>query len=193
MISVIMPLSRTNEMVGKCFRSIANQSYENYEVIVQRNKNPQISRNAGAKKAIGDYLFFCDDDIILRQDCFQKMLDASEANPRASIIYCDYARVGILDDKPHIARPWDRDQLLRDNYISTMSLVKKNAFDGVGGFDEAVGRLQDWDLWVSMALAGETGVYVPGQLFTAHYDNRSITSGDNWQYWKNYIVAKHSL
>jgi len=44
-----------------------------------------------------------------------------------------------------------------------------------------------------MLSLGFRGIYVPGQLFAAHYDKNSITKKDNWQYWKDYIVRKYNL
>jgi len=136
MISVVIPLSRSNNTVGECFKSIARQTYRNIEIIVKVNSNNQLSRNLGAKQALGTFLFFCDDDIILDPTCFEKLRNAL-IQSNASYAYCDYGRIGFFDDRPHIARPFDSEILKRDNYISTMSLIKRDHFPG---FDERIKR-----------------------------------------------------
>jgi len=187
MISIIIPIYNQADKLSSCLDSILKQTYKNYEVIIvdngsdddprkiaedYRNKlkiefyNPKILRNApaarnrGFKKSKGEYLFFCDADIILRNDALEILKEALEINPEASYSYSSFK----LGWKKFASRSFDAEVLKKFNYISTMSLIRK---EGFVGFDEKLKKFQDWDLWLSMLERGGLGVLVPQILFYA--------------------------
>lgn len=118
------------------------------------------ARNYGAHLAHGEYLFFCDADIIFKKDTLQKMLAALTANKNASYAYSSF-KIGW---KKMLGRPFDAGALKKQNYISTMSLIRRADF---AGFDENLEKFQDWDLWLTMLEKGKTGIFVPEVLFYA--------------------------
>lgn len=165
------------------------QTYDNLEVTMIRHENNQIARNLGASMARGEFLFFCDDDIVLDPKCFELMVLALSECPTAAYVYCDYGRQGIDDNKPHIARPFNADELREDNYISTMSLIRKKDFTC---FDPQIKRLQDWDLWLEMLDRGLHGVYLPFKGFVAYYDADSISLREDWAESRRIVLNKHT-
>jgi hypothetical protein len=48
------------------------------------------------------------------------------------------------------------------NYIHTTSLIRREHFPG---FDPAIRRFQDWDVWLTMVGQGRTGVFIDEELF----------------------------
>ena len=46
-----------------------------------------------------------------------------------------------------------------------MALIRRADFPS-GGWDIAIKKLQDWDLWLTMLEQGHIGVWVPQVLFT---------------------------
>ena len=54
---------------------------------------------------------------------------------------------------------FDTQKLKQNNCILT-SLIRKDAIK----WDESLKRFQDWDLWLSMAEKGKTGVWVDEYL-----------------------------
>ncbi len=126
------------------------------------------ARNYGAHLAQGKYLFFCDADIILRKDAFQKLLAALSSSPPlakggdggVAYAYSSFQ----LGWKKMPSRTFDAEALKKCNYISTMSLIRRKDF---AGFDESLKKFQDWDLWLTMLEQGKTGIFVPEILFYA--------------------------
>ena len=71
---------------------------------------------------------------------------------------------------------FDAKRLKFFNYISTMSLMKREWFPR---FDEKLKRLQDYDLWLSIVEKGGIGKLVHDTTFYAFYLDEGITSNSN--------------
>jgi len=190
LISVIIP-HRTDRQRIICMDSLTNQTYKNLEIIVKFDVECQgapVVRNNGFEMATGDYVFFCDDDIILKPDALEKMATVLDSNPEVGFVYCDYLKKGTVKGRQN-GELFSKDLLKHRNYAATMSLVRREAFQDVGRFDEGLARYQDWDLWLRITGAGWKGYYIPEALFTAFFGKEGISSGGP----KNRFKMTHRL
>lgn len=190
MISVVVPhlKSRDEFFYSKCLPSIElNNPREIF--LMDDDSGVQEKRNAGARRATSEFLFFCDDDIVLPEGFFTRMLDGIGSYDFA---YCDYDAVNhpTKGFAGHRARHFDAAILRKMNYISTMSLVRRSAFPG---FDVSLPRLQDWDLWLTMVANGSRGVYIRDLKFTAHWLDEGITKSGGWEAAQEMVKRKHGL
>jgi len=172
LISVIIPHRPDREI--RCIDSINRQTHKNIEVIIQfddERHGAPFMRNRGARRAQGEFLFFCDDDIILEPDCLEIMVKDLQENPDCVFAYCDYRKAGALDGAETMEE-WCYPAATQRNFVSTMSLIRAGNFPG---FDENLTRYQDWDLCLRI---GKTmrGHYIPKQLFTAYFEQDSIST-----------------
>lgn len=153
-------------------------------------------RNIGAAKATEPYLMFVDDDSFLYEFALGSMLRTLEAVPGATFAYCDVRHVmypGIPYPNGHGIRramPWDRESLKRGNYVETMSLMRRQAFSG---FDSAIKRFQDWDLWLTLSEKGCWGTYIPETLFELHHFDLGISASIPFEESLAAIRAKHGI
>jgi len=181
-ISVIIPAYQNSKELPKCFESIFVQTLKPFEIIVvndgstdntaevlarykdrikiinQENNGANAARNRGFDESSGDFVIFCDADIIMRPDCLEKMFQALQENKNASYAYSSF-KFGFKIFK---LWPFDGDKLKQMPYIHTSSLVRREHFPR---FDEAIRRLQDWDLWLTMLEKSHQGVWIPEVLF----------------------------
>ena len=118
------------------------------------------ARNTGAKVATGDALFFCDADLELKPQLLERLSEALERDPDAAFAYCAFRS---SDGHLFGSRDFDPVEIRKNNYISTMSLIRRRPFPG---FDESLPRFQDWDLWLTIIERGGRGVRVPETLFS---------------------------
>lgn len=184
LVSVIIPCYQCEKSVEDTLRDIYNQTYKNLEVIAvndgstdqtlnvlrkfsnklmiinQENSGAAKARNVGFKKSKGDYLLFCDSDVRLKKKMIEKMLTTLKNNPNKSYCYSNF-KFGI---HTFDLFPFDAEKLKKENYISTMSLIRRNHFIG---FNEELKRFQDWDLWKRMLDQGHEGVWFPERLFSS--------------------------
>lgn len=113
LISVIVPVYKTEKYLDKCVESIVNQTYKNLEIILVDDGSPDgcpqmcdewaekdsrikvihkenggaaSARNKGLDAASGDYIGFVDSDDYIETEMFEKLLNALEkGNAQISI------------------------------------------------------------------------------------------------------------
>ncbi|MCK4554003.1 glycosyltransferase family 2 protein [Candidatus Parcubacteria bacterium] len=204
MISIIIPVYNQAKKLAQCLDSIAKQSYDNYEIIIvndgstdnieeiiekyklifgvklfiikQRNQGSNPARNRGEQEAKGEYLLFCDADIIMQPEMLKIMLATVKNHLEASYAYSSF-KYGA---KTFELWPFSADKLKQMPYIHTTSLICKEHFPG---FDENIKRLQDWDLWLTMLERKHTGIWIDQILF-------KVQTGGTMSSWLPSFVYK---
>lgn len=192
LLSLILCCRSLHTLDDRVMSSIRSQTYPYYEIIIEDHKgNNNVMRNDGFVRSKGKYVFFCDEDIILNRDCLRIFYEKIVVRPDIAFVYCDYERTGELEGS-HLARDFNVDILHKTNYISTMSLIRRECFPG---FDPNIKRLQDYDLFLTIVDRGGIGLHIAKILFTAMYFSGGIsTKGqDDWRKWQNIVRKKHNL
>jgi len=82
------------------------------------------ARNFGFLKSSGQYVFFCDSDVIfLKNNALEKMIKMLEENPDKAYSYSSF-KYGWKTFK---YGEFDAEKLKQNNYISTMSMIRRSA------------------------------------------------------------------
>ncbi|YCH23269.1 glycosyltransferase [Pseudomonas sp. D1-3] len=127
-----------------------------------RNAGPAAARNAAHRLARGQYLVYLDDDDVFLPDHLQALADALQEHP-GEVVYSDALFIAervengvrhVLNQEqryPHGV--YSRERLLVDNYIpvNTFAWPRSAALE-VGGFDETLSGLEDWDFLMRLAV-----------------------------------------
>jgi glycosyltransferase involved in cell wall biosynthesis len=185
MISIIIPVYNQATSLGRVLASIWAQTFTDYEVIIVDDGSAaqicdQVSqfeisnskmqcfrivhgganraRNYGFSKCQGEYVIFWDADVVARRNMLQAMEKALSGHSGASYAYSSH----YYSWKSFKLWPFDPYRLRQMPYIHTTSLIRREHFPG---FDEAINRLQDWDLWLTMLEQGHSGLFIPEFLF----------------------------
>jgi len=198
MISIIIPIHNQADKIESCLKSILNQSFKDWELIVvddgsednikeiiqnninlfpkdrflffsKQNEGSNPTRNFGFDKSKGDYVIFCDADIIMKENMLEKMIKTLEENPQASFVFSSF----MYGKKLFRLFPYDRERLRTMPYIHTTSLIRRSDFPG---FDPKTKRLQDWDLWLTLLEKNKTGVWIDEVLFLAQLGGGHFSS-----------------
>ncbi|MBI4992876.1 MAG: glycosyltransferase, partial [Candidatus Magasanikbacteria bacterium] len=128
------------------------------------------ARNRGLEMAKGEYVIFWDADVVAEPEMLEKLKARLELHPEASYAYSNY-QLSILRQaqdrffnfqKKIRAKNFNAQDLQKNNYIHSTSLIRRK--DAIK-WDENLKRFQDWDLWLTMAEQGKTGVWVDEYLF----------------------------
>ena len=191
-VSVIMPAYNAEKFLEASINSALSQSIDSIEVIVvddgssdntlqlaksfgdkvrvfsRKNGGAAAARNYGVQQAKGDWVAFLDaDDIWLPQNLEQQLTNCK------GMVWSHSDSVFIGDGHDGTVRSSDLapkyggeviPQLVVNNFIGTSTvMMKRDVYLEMGGFDESLRALQDWDLWLRMASKYELS-YTPDVL-----------------------------
>lgn len=186
-ISVIIPFSKKREDFFYNFTLPLIEANNPKEIIINSNNgSAPKKRNEGFKKSTQPYIFFCDDDILLPANILEKFFHVLKDSPQnIGFAYSGYK--GIVLTKHHPIKQnyeiksqgYNYNDLKRGNYISTMSLLKREYFYP---FDEDLERFQDWSQYLYLGEKGIKGTFVDDTQFLAFYLDEGITSPENNEY-----------
>ena len=144
-ISVIMPVYNAEKFLEEAIKSILNQTYENWELIIindaskdrslkiinnyakideriiiinnGKNVGCYVSRNYGIDKSSGDYITFVDSDDHIHKNKIKLQVNYLNNNKNILVVFCYVKSEGII------------------NKCITASLIRKEVFNKIGYFD----------------------------------------------------------
>jgi len=184
LISVVIPCRIGDKL--DCIESLQKQTYKNLEFIVINDFNRRgagYCRNIGIKQARGEFVLFSDTDLIWYNDSIE-ILYNTLINSKCSYSYGGFSNKG----KPVMfMKEFNNIDLLRSNYITVNSLVKKK---DIPLFDESLEMFEDWDLWLTMLREGRTGKFCGKEVFYT-YDRVGTSSRSDSDYWLNKVQSKY--
>jgi len=135
----------------------------------ERNKGLAAGRNTGARAARFELIANQDSDDIWEPGKLEREVTALQnSNPRTGVAYSRTEKIMRSGKRVYIPsmdfHPTSGDlhlKLLEANFITMQtSLMKKECFEKVGGFDESLRDIEDWDFWLRVSKYYEF-VFVP--------------------------------
>ena len=148
------------------------------------NRGAPGARNLGIATATGEFVAFQDSDDEWLPTKLQRQMELFES--RTVAVYCGMAivepqksgRINLRYIPPsNLPNPSGDllDLLLERSLISTQTLVvRRNALDMIGGFDESLSAIEDWDLAIRLAKIGPIA-FVDDPLVVQRFSANSLT------------------
>ncbi len=183
-ISVIIPAYNSAGTISDCLKTVFNQTFKDFEVIVvndgsqddlagalepwrsrlklinsPKNQGAAAARNLGFRASQGKYLFFADADLLLKPKLFEKMRRVLENYSEPGYVYSSFK----FGWKRFCPGSFSAAKLKAGPFIHTSSLIRRECFPG---FDPKLKKFQDWDLWLTILEAGWPGIWIAESLFT---------------------------
>lgn len=143
--------------------------------INQENQGVAAARNRGAAQAAGEYFAFLDDDDRWPPDKLEWQVAAMDSS--------NMVMVGGMNDAERLPAPLEvlaraqhqtlktTDFFERNPFGSPgQTMIRRSAFESVGGFDTEVWGVDDHDLWIRLSCLGEIRKYWRLALFYRFHD-----------------------
>lgn len=169
----------------------------------EENRGLNVTLNRCLKMAKGKYIARMDGDDICLPERFEVEYETLEKEKTISIVSTDmgyFDQTGIWGNISHPEYPKKQDFLYGSPFCHAPCMVRKEAYDAVGGYTEKkrVLRVEDYDLWIKMYQAGYRGKNIPKQLYLmrddrAAYKRRKFRYRINEAYVKGMAVRKLGL
>ena len=193
-ISIITPFYNGGKTLQETANSVFSQTYPYFEWIIvddgskdeeslkelnrvakqdkrikvfhKENAGPSQARDYGVSKASKQtkYLFFLDCDDLLDKTMLECLYWTLETHPDGSFAYTTMINFGAREFF------WERyltvDDEKEENLICVCSLVKKEDFHEVGGFEiKEKAMYEDWNLWLKLIKAGKKPIRTNAPVF----------------------------
>ena len=220
-ISVLMPCFNHGAFIGEAIDSVLAQTFHDFEIIVvddgstdpltkdtlsklttprttvlkTSNQGLPAARNHAARQASGGLFCALDADDKLAPTWFEKAVRLLDARPDVSFVSHWLETFG---DEHWTWKPehCDLPALLARNTVNGAAVVRRQAFEAVGGYDASMREgCEDWDFWLRLVERGFEGAIVPEVLF--YYRRRSDSMSremlDDERYRRplDTLIAKH--
>ena len=198
-ISVLIPCFNHGAWIDEAVDSVLAQTVQDFEIVVvddgstdqatvqklasyarpatrvfrTKNRGLPAARNTAAAHATGEFLCALDADDRLAPTWFGKAVAVLDAD--ADLSFVSHWLETFGDER----WKWQPDRcdlpaMLARNTVNGAALVRRAAFDAVGGYDETMrDGCEDWDFWLRLIERGFRGSIVPEVLF---YYRRSSAS-----------------
>ena len=178
LVSVVIPTHNRRDLLAEAVASVREQTYDPIEIIViddgsgdgtaemirerfprvrlvrQPHRGVSAARNRGIAEAQGEYIAFLDSDDLWLPKKLAAEMDALLKNPELKICHTDeiWIRRGVRVNPMKKHRKyggWIYPHCLPLCIISPSSVIlKREVFNEVGAFDEALPACEDYDLWL---------------------------------------------
>jgi glycosyltransferase involved in cell wall biosynthesis/Tfp pilus assembly protein PilF len=226
LVSVIIHCHNYAHYLPEALASVQNQTFRDFEILVidsgstddtaavarrlaEENSSgipirpfsiadvgPSAGRNYGVGQARGRYVLPLDADDKLAPEYLVRTVPLLEADPKLGFAYPQVSEFGDRQGVSNWVRAYDFSQLRHVNLVPSCTLIRKAAFEEVGGYDpENFGYYEDWQLWIRLGAKGWSGRLVNEPLFFYRFHFKSSLSFYSQRlerFYRAFIVSREA-
>ncbi len=173
LVSIVLPTWNRRDLLRDAVASVQAQVYRHWELLVvddgstdgtdalaagwnadarirclrQPHRGVSAARNRGLAESRGELIAYLDSDDLWYPAFLARVVAAMAKAPERQCAYGATLLVGGPDGTRILHLPTDRERLMTGNVIPMTSFVhRRGLYERLGGFDESLKRLVDWDL-----------------------------------------------
>lgn len=166
-------------------------------VVVQPNRGLGAARNAGIRRAQGEFILSLGSDNRLRDAYLNEGVSLLTNNIGLAVVYADAEYFGEKKTGRCHVQEFDLLSMIRGNFINACALFRKKLWEEAGGYDEHMPWTgwEDWDFWLRVAYRQGTFVHLARVGFDYRVRDGSVRleSHEHRLDLLNYIFGKPEM
>ena len=204
-ISVIMPTKNREKEIKNTIKSIINQTFRDWELIViddhstdqtaqivknlqdkrikyyflEKGTGPGAARDFGIRQALTRIIALADSDDINAPERLVLTYDYFQKNPEVDIVYGRSNTINTATGKI-ASRPtceFNKELLKAYNFISNVTIAfKKDSYLKTLGYDKKIKTSEDYDLWLTFLEKGYQFGFIDKPMVLQKIHPQSVTS-----------------
>jgi len=217
-VTVVIPCYNDGAYIDDAIRSILNQTYQDYRIIVvddgsddtatieklkslnypkttvlhKKNGGVSSARNYGVKYSNSEYLLFLDADDFFENSYLEKAVNVLDNNSKIGVVSC-YERYFCehdIEKTINIYKPkgGGGENFLVENNALSNSLVRYECWCDAGGYIETLLSHEDWGFWISITKKGWLVYTIPEIL--ANYRVTRKSKYNKYKHKKPELIKK---
>ncbi|GAB1855735.1 glycosyltransferase [Flavobacteriaceae bacterium MHTCC 0001] len=179
LISIILPVYNGEKFIEEAINSTLSQTYKQFELIIvndcstdntldivkrislkdkriilisnKTNQKLPASLNIGHKKAKGKFVTWTSDDNVLLPN-FLEDLVYQIIKQNVDVVYSNYEVINQIGDVKRKHKAGEIEHILFGNQIGASFLYRKEVYDELGGYDDSLFLLEDYDFWLRASI-----------------------------------------
>jgi glycosyltransferase involved in cell wall biosynthesis len=219
-ISVVIPCFNDGIFLPETIARLKTQTHKNFEIIIvndgstdqktievlselekeniivlhKKNGRMSSARNHGVNHAKGTYIAALDADDYFDPGFFEKAVAVLKSDPKVAAVTSYIQQFGEFR-KVFKPRGGNEYNFLFSNQCPACAMVRKDCWDEVGGYDEAmIYGYEDWEFYIRITQKGWRIHVIPEKLFFYRQTKKSTHKNDTLPRRSEiigYIVDKH--
>ncbi len=177
-VSIVTPSYNQAQFIEETIRSVLLQGYPDLEYIIidggstdgsveiirkyepwlaywvsEKDRGQSHALNKGFRRATGDIVGWLNSDDTYQPEAIARAIDYLSATPDCALVYCD---CHVIDKDSHVYGQvkgrefiW-KEQLLKNSVPQQGVFVRRSALGEVGGVDETLHYIMDYELWLRL-------------------------------------------
>lgn len=214
LVSVVMPAYNMEGYIAESIESVLASDYQNIELVVvddgskdathsiaqkyqakdsrvkaltKANGGQGCARNFGVQHCSGKYLLLVDSDDLIGRSYISQAVEVMERDSSVEVVTC---RGEFFDGRTGSWRlkPYTPATLAKRNVFTISSLMRRESYLRVGGFDDSMHNYcEDWAFWIALLKDGGNVVTLPTVEF--YYRVRSGSSRFVGRKYKGELIS----
>lgn len=204
-VSIVLPTYNGEQYIRQSIESILKQTFQDWELIIvndcstdrtieiinqysksderikilnnNENKKLPSSLNIGFEYSVGRFLTWTSDDNLYCENALEIMKNELEVNPGVSMVHAEMINIDENGRKLGLQKFGKSDMIYFYNNIGACFLYRRSVLDKIGGYDENLFLVEDYDYWLRIfECDGKIKrIYEPLYYYRRHKNSLSET------------------
>jgi glycosyltransferase involved in cell wall biosynthesis len=162
-VSIVIPCYNREKYLGLAIQSVLDQTFTNFELIICDDGSTDSEQNQGVAFALkkgfdiaqGEFIGQVDSDDLLESEALRLTVQALESDPGLGMVYTNYIDIDADGNKLKVgarcSTPYSREGLLTHFMTFHFRLMRKSAYQKVGGVNAKFNTIEDYELCLRLS------------------------------------------